>query len=119
MIRPLLSIVVYLFTFVQDPGMILFGDELYEGELKFWGIFIRGFCLMNLLPAESLWIALMYVLLNTYLPFPFGDFISVVVLLLVWFGTSSIGKALYNWKDWRPFRKSATATPPGMLKEVS
>jgi hypothetical protein len=93
-----------------DPGMILFGEERYHGELRGWGILFRTAIILFLLyeaqPSSSslgLWLAPNYLVVSfSVVEYAYaGKLVEILFLLLV--------IAVTHWQDVQKLWKSETA----------
>jgi len=57
---PLLSILAFLSSLRTDPGKVWFGEEVYPGELKLWGVLFRLFCVAAFFRFRVLWPVIAY-----------------------------------------------------------
>ena len=75
---PLLSLFAFLLSLRTDPGRLLFGPEIYEGELALWGVLFRLFCLAAFFRFRVLWPVVAYSVIYVALGPRLGRMVELV-----------------------------------------
>jgi len=57
---PLLSLIAFLASLRTDLGTAVYGEEVYPGELRLWGVLFRLFCLAAFFRFRVLWPVVAY-----------------------------------------------------------